>query len=79
MASIIIRGLDDETKEQLTKRAASHHRSMEAEVRSILTETVRAQNTGIGLAIMQAVQAVGGIEDLPAPARHDPARVPDLE
>lgn len=78
MASIIIRGLDDEIKNQLTARAASHHRSMEAEVRAILTETVRAQNTGIGLAIMQAVQAAGGIEDLPTPARQDTARVPDL-
>ncbi len=36
MATLTIRGLDDDTKARLRVRAARHRRSMEAEVRSIL-------------------------------------------
>ena len=35
-----IRNLDDEVRDKLRVRAASHGRSMEAEVRAILTEAV---------------------------------------
>jgi len=37
MAALSIRGLDETVKRRLQSRAASHGRSMEAEVRAILT------------------------------------------
>ena len=40
MAVLTIRGIDDEVREQLRIRAAQHGRSMEAEVRAILTAAV---------------------------------------
>ena len=40
MADISIRGLDDHVKARLRQRAASHGRSMEAEVREILAAAV---------------------------------------
>ena len=39
MASITIRGLDDDLKQRLRLRAARNGRSMEDEVRTILRET----------------------------------------
>ncbi|MDO5499696.1 MAG: Arc family DNA-binding protein [Propionibacteriaceae bacterium] len=42
MAAIAVRGLDDEVHRALIRRARAHGRSMEAEVRQILTDTVRA-------------------------------------
>jgi len=41
MATITIRGLDDDVREALGRRAQRHGRSMEAEVREILGEQVR--------------------------------------
>lgn len=38
MASNIVRGLDDHVKQQLASQAKEHGRSMEAEVRAILTK-----------------------------------------
>jgi antitoxin FitA len=40
MAQIVVRNLDDEVKDKLRVRAAQHRRSMEAEVRAILTEAI---------------------------------------
>ncbi|QNF93271.1 FitA-like ribbon-helix-helix domain-containing protein [Janibacter indicus] len=40
MAAITVRNLDDEVRDELRLRAASHGHSMEAEVRSILTAAV---------------------------------------
>ncbi len=40
MATLTIRGLDDDVRDRLRLRAATHGRSMEAEVRSILAEAV---------------------------------------
>ena len=73
MASIVVRGLDDSVKRQLAEQAERHGRSMEAEARDILTKGVTRPN--IGLALMQAVQEVGGVDDLPIPERDDVARV----
>ncbi len=42
MAAITVRGLDDQVHEALGRRARRHGRSMEAEVRAILAERVRA-------------------------------------
>lgn len=40
MANLTVRGLDDETHARLRVRAAEHGRSMEAEARVILHDTV---------------------------------------
>ncbi len=42
MATITVRGLDEQVREALGRRARRHGRSMEAEVRAILAEQVRA-------------------------------------
>ena len=77
MSSIIVRGLDDGVKQQLAAQAKEHGRSMEAEVRFILTEAARRPN--IGVALLAAAQGVGGVEGLPLPARDDIARAVDFE
>lgn len=41
MATITVRNLDDDVQRLLKQRAAANDRSMEAEVREILTESVR--------------------------------------
>ena len=77
MASILVRGLDESVKQRLTEQAKQHGRSMEAEVRDILTRATRRPN--VGLALMQAVQDAGGIDELPVPARTETARILDFE
>ncbi|MFT4294811.1 MAG: toxin-antitoxin system [Micropruina sp.] len=77
MAAIIVRGIDDSVKQRLAVQAKAHGRSMEAEVRDILTKSVHRPH--IGLALMQAAQEVGGIDDLPIPERADIARAADFE
>jgi len=77
MSSIIVRGLDESVKDQLVAQARRHGRSMEAEVRDILTKAVQRPN--IGIAVMRAVQGVGGVDALPVPARGDVARAAEFE
>lgn len=77
MSSIIVRGLDDGVKQQLAAQAKEHGRSMEAEVRAILTQAARRPN--IGLALLAAARGVGGVESLPIPERDDIARAVDFE
>ena len=77
MASVVVRGLDDSVKKQLAAQAKEHGRSMEAEIREILTRAARRPH--IGLALMQAAQEAGGIDSLPVPERSDVARAVDFE
>ncbi len=77
MASIIVRGLDEWVKERLAAQAKRHGRSMEAEVRDILTMAARRPH--IGLALMQAAQQLGGIDDLVVPERDDIAGAVEFE
>ena len=77
MSSIIVRGLDDHVKQQLASRAKEHGRSMEAEVRDILTKAARRPH--IGVALLNVAQDVGGVEELPIPTRDDVARVASFE
>ncbi|MDJ1370483.1 FitA-like ribbon-helix-helix domain-containing protein [Gulosibacter molinativorax] len=77
MSSIIVRGLDDSVKRRLAEQAKEHGRSMEAEVRDILTRA--ATRPHIGLALAQAARQVGGVDDLQIPKRTDAARVVDFE
>jgi antitoxin FitA len=76
MTSIIVRGLDASVKKQLARQAREHGRSMEAEVREILTKAARRPH--IGLALMQAAQESGGVDGLPIPERNDDARSVDF-
>lgn len=77
MSSIIVRGLDDHVKQQLASQAREHGRSMEAEVRDILTKAARRPH--IGVALLNVARDVGGVEELPIPMRDDVARVVDFE
>lgn len=74
--SVLVRGLDESVKKQLVTQAREHGRSMEAEIREILTRATRRPH--IGLALMQAAQEAGGIDDLPVPERADVARAVDF-
>jgi len=77
MASIVVRGLDESVKQQLAASAKEHGRSMEAEVRDILTKA--AQRPGLGVSLMRAAREVGGFDDLTIPARTDRARTVEFE
>jgi plasmid stability protein len=79
MAAVSIRNLDDDVKERLRMRAASHGRSMESEIRAILVEAVTApdQHPGLLVTLMERFGDLGGV-DLEVPARTTPARAADL-
>lgn len=77
MSSIIVRGLDDVVKQQISMQAKQHGRSMEAEVRDILTKAARRPH--IGMALISVAQEVGGVDELPVPARDDVARAADFQ
>jgi plasmid stability protein len=79
MAALTIRDLDDELKARLRLRAARHGRSMEAEVRAILQETLARSEplAGLGTRIHQRFADIGGAE-LELPDRHDVGRAVDL-
>ena len=79
MAALSIRDLDDSVRESLRVRAAQNGRSMEAEIRAILTEAARGSTESVGLAKAVAVRfgALGGV-DLELPSRTSPPRAPDL-
>jgi plasmid stability protein len=68
MATLTVRGLDDETKARLRVSAARHGRSMEAEVRAILADALpsRPPSGGFGSSVRARFAAAGGVElDLP--------------
>ncbi|USQ80982.1 Arc family DNA-binding protein [Ornithinimicrobium faecis] len=75
MASIIVRGLDESVKDQLAAQAKEHGRSMEAEVRDILTRA--SLRPHIGIALMRVARETGGAEGLRIPERSDAARSVD--
>ncbi|HLM89607.1 MAG TPA: Arc family DNA-binding protein [Streptosporangiaceae bacterium] len=79
MAALSIRDLDESVKQRLQSRAVRHGRSMEAEVRAILTEAVRepADSAGLFTALLDRFAALGGV-DLQLPARAEPARAADF-
>ena len=75
MAAVSIRDLDDSVREKLRVRAARHGRSMEAEMRAILTAAVRDDDATQGLfsVLADRFAELGGVE-LDLPARATPAR-----
>jgi antitoxin FitA len=79
MASLTIRNLDNQVKAQLRQRAARHGRSMEAEARAILAQTLSA-TTGeenLAAAIHRRFAALDG-EGLPIPQRRPTRTPPDF-
>src|SRR6478752_5814499 len=67
MASLTVRNIDARLKEQLRVRAAHNGRSMEAEMRQILTDALgRAQKPEHDLAeaIRRRFAPLGGVDDL---------------
>lgn len=79
MADVSVRGLDDHVKERLRVRAAGNGRSMEAEIREILTDAVRPAEEPASYvdALINVFQEVGGV-DLELPQRTELPRVPDF-
>ena len=68
MAQLIVRQLEDEVKQRLMRRADSHGRSMEDEVREILRNAVRDENQPapkLGSRIAQRFRKIGLTDDLP--------------
>ena len=76
MADLSIRNLDDGVRESLRLRAAAHGRSMEAEVRAILTEAVRPGSSWLQT-WRDRFEDVGGVELDHAP-RSSARRPPDF-
>jgi plasmid stability protein len=80
VATLTIRGLDDDTKARLRVSAAQHGRSMEAEVRAILQDALPSQQatSGLGSRIRARFAAVGGVE-LESPSRSEMPRATALQ
>ena len=69
MATMTIRNLDDQLKQRLRVRAATHGRSMEDEARDILRTALATQPSAPSLieAIRGRIEPLGGVEvDIPA-------------
>ena len=64
MAAVSVRDLDESVRERLRVRAAQHGRSMEAEIRAILTEAVTppAASSGLAQALLARFGDLGGVE-----------------
>ena len=62
MTAISIRNLDSEVKAKLRIRAAQHGRSMEAEIRAILTDAVAQRPVGFFDAIRAVSLEHGGVD-----------------
>jgi len=80
MAQILVRDIDDDVKERLQRRAARHGRSMEAEVRDILRDSVKDEEiaaSGLGSEIAALFTGIGlregeGISELRGHAIRSP-------
>ena len=78
MAALSIRDLDDGVRERLRVRAARHGRSMEAEIREILSEAVREpEQADLFATLMNRFADLGGV-DLELPVRSTAPRAADL-
>ncbi|AFY17835.1 hypothetical protein [Pseudomonas sp. UW4] len=79
MASITIRNLDDQLKEQLRITAAHNGHSMEEEARLILGRALTTADRagGLGSRIRNRFNAIGGVE-LDLPKRSEKATAVDF-
>ena len=80
MAAVGVRDLDESVRERLRIRAAQHGRSLEAEIRVILTDAVTSPTDprGLGQALLARFGDIGGV-DLDMPPRREPPRSADLQ
>ncbi len=80
MATLTIRGLDEDTKLRLRVSAARHGRSMEAEARAILTDALPSQQPrgALGSRIHARFAALDGAE-LAVPGRSEMPRAAALQ
>lgn len=74
-----IRNLDERVKQRLQVRAARHGRSMEAEIRAILTAAAEQPDPSSNPLeeLRERFEAEGGV-GLGTPERRTPPRAPDL-
>jgi plasmid stability protein len=79
VAAVSIRNLDQRVKECIRVRAARHGRSMEEEMRVILTDAVREplEEQGLFQTLLDRFGALGGAE-LDIPARSARPRAADV-
>lgn len=79
MAAVSLRGLDDDVRDRLRVRAARHGRSMEAEIRAILIESVseHAAADSPFVMLLNHFSELGGV-DLDLPPRTTMPRAPDF-
>jgi plasmid stability protein len=62
MAQILVRDIEKDVKERLRQRAKRHGRSMEAEVRDILRDALKAEDVplpGLGTRIASRFKGIG--------------------
>lgn len=81
MAAIIVHDLDEKVVAQLKVRAAQHGRSLETEVRAIVTAVVLSEDPddypNLAQTIHEGFAGTGG-DDLEVPARLDMPRSADV-
>jgi len=79
VAAVSIRNMDERVKERIRLRAARHGRSMEEEMRVILTDAVREpqEERGLFQTLLDRFGALGGAE-LDIPPRSSRPRAADL-
>jgi plasmid stability protein len=80
VAAISVRDLDETVAGLLKVRAARHGRSMEAEVRAILTDAVtreRQDRHNLAQALRERIAPIGGV-DLEIPRRNEMPRAAEL-
>jgi antitoxin FitA len=71
MSTLMVRNVDPTLKEKLRVRAAQHGRSMEAELRHILSDVLEGgekQEVNLAEAIRRRFAPLGGVELEPHPA-----------
>ena len=79
MASLTIRKIPDDVKQDLREKAARNGRSLEEEARRALIALVRPESEKPRKSFFQGLYDISrpGFEDFPIPPR-SPARIPDL-
>ena len=73
MAQLVVRNLEEEVKARLQRRAARHGQSMEEEVRDILRNALKEDETparGLGTEIASLFSKIGLEADIPELAGH---------
>lgn len=79
MSTLTIRNVDEELKQRLRVRAAQHGRSMEAEVRAILHESLAdsGPHSGFGTWVHERFAGLG-LDEVELPPRTEQPRVVDF-